>query len=182
MEKVTWLPLVVVLVAALVAAVGDLRSFRISNWLTLPLLGSGLLYHATTGGLLDSVLGALLGFVILLVLCLMGGVGAGDVKLLAGIGAWLGLPLTVAVILASSVAAGIYALVLVFVYQGVRETMVNFAVLGRRVGSLGRLLGSQNELESELRRPDRRRHMIPFAAMIAVGFIGLLIWVWMSRL
>src|SRR5207248_19483 len=92
----------VVLTASAVAAVTDVWKFKVYNALTLPLVLSGLLYHAVVGGwagLLGSLLGCLFGFAILFAFFLMGGMGAGDVKLMAAIGAWLGVPATFAVFL-----------------------------------------------------------------------------------
>ena len=53
--------------------------------------------------------GRLFGFGSLLIFYMLGGIGTGDVKLLAGVGAWLGMPLTFHVFLAASLAAGMYA-------------------------------------------------------------------------
>src|SRR4051812_45954857 len=78
----------VVLCAALIAAVTDVWKFKVHNALTLPLLLSGLVYHAVVGGMdgfSDSLLGALFGFGVLIVFYAMGGMGAGDVKFMAGI-------------------------------------------------------------------------------------------------
>ena len=75
------------------AAATDLRERKIRNWLTLTLMLTGLaqslmpIHSCTLGG---SALGLLSGFGITLILFLMGALGAGDVKLLAGVGAWLG--------------------------------------------------------------------------------------------
>ena len=112
MSQITTVPLVVVIVATLMAAVTDIRRFKVYNILTVPLLLSGLIFHAATEGLVGvsgSLLGALVGFAALVVVYVMGGMGAGDVKLMAGVGAWLGLPLTFYVLIASCLAAGVFA-------------------------------------------------------------------------
>ena len=85
---------------------------------TFSMLGLGLLYHGVTGGaaaLGNSVQGMLVGFAILIVFYILGGMGAGDVKLMAAIGAWLGMPLTLYVFFASAVAGGIDAVGLLLV-------------------------------------------------------------------
>jgi prepilin peptidase CpaA len=141
------LPALVVLVAALAAAVTDLRAFKIHNLLTLPLLVSGLVYHAAVGGkpgLLDSFLGMLFGFGILFLFYLLGGMGGGDVKLMAGVGAWLGAPLTFVVFVASSLAAGVYALAVVLFTRSGRETWLNLKIVWFRVAAVGRHLGADD--------------------------------------
>jgi prepilin peptidase CpaA len=171
----------VVLVAVLVTAVTDVWKFKIHNVLTLPLLLSGLIYHAATAGtpgFLESLLGALFGFCLLIMLYIMGGMGAGDVKLMAGIGAWLGLPLTFYVFIASSLAAGAYALVIILMYQRTGETWVNLQIAWHRLSAVGRYLGAEERVEREVARPDRRGRIIPFAAMVALGMVGLLVWMW----
>ena len=108
-------PAVVVIVAALIAAATDIWKFKVYNALTLPLLLGGLIYHAATAGwagLANSALGLLFGFAILLLFYAMGGMGAGDVKLMAAIGAWLGMPMTFYVFIASGLAGGVYAVAL----------------------------------------------------------------------
>jgi prepilin peptidase CpaA len=171
----------VVLVAVLVTAVTDVWKFKIHNVLTLPLLLSGFTYHALTAGspgFAWSLLGALVGFCPLLMLYILGGMGAGDVKLMAGIGAWLGLPPTFYVFIASSLAAGAYALVIILLYQRTGETWVNLQIAWYRLSAVGRYLGAEERVEQEVARPDRRRRIIPFAAMVALGMAGLLTWMW----
>lgn len=173
----TAVPVIVVLVAALVAAATDIWKFKVYNALTLPLLVSGLLYHAFRAELADSLLGVLFGFAALIVLYIIGGMGAGDVKLMAAVGAWLGMPLIFYVFIASSLAAGVYSIGLVVWTGQVGETAVNLQILWLRLASVGRYLGSDDKVESEVRRSDRRKRIIPFAAMVAIGLVATLIWI-----
>jgi prepilin peptidase CpaA len=106
--------------------------------------------------------------------------GAGDVKLLAGVGAWLGMPLTFIVFLASALAAGVYAIVLVLVYGRFRETWVNLKIVWHRLAAISRHLGAEDHIEAEVGRSDRRTRLIPFGAMVAVGLIALLVWSWLA--
>src|SRR5213592_4142048 len=97
------IPVVVVLVACITLAFIDVCKYKIYNVFTYPLLLAGLVYHEAMGGLPDlsnSLLGTLLGFSLLLPFYALGGMGGGDVKLMAAVGAWLGLPLTFVVFLA----------------------------------------------------------------------------------
>lgn len=181
MGQVVSIPVAVVLVASLVAAVTDIWKFKVHNYLTLPLLLSGLVYHAAVDGaigLVMSVFGVIFGFSILIVFFLMGGMGAGDVKLMAAIGAWLGLPLTFYVFLVSALAAGAYAIVLILTYGSLRETWVNLQIIWLRLTAAFRHVAAEDSVEAELSRDNRRRRVIPFAAMVAVGIVGLLLWSW----
>ncbi|WP_422658096.1 A24 family peptidase [Paenibacillus sp. EC2-1] len=94
----------------LVAAyITDVRSMKIPNFLTLPTMLVGVIYHGATNGLEGmaySAKGMVGGFSILLIMYFMGAVGAGDVKLFGGIGAWCGLWFTVQAIIYSVLFAG----------------------------------------------------------------------------
>jgi prepilin peptidase CpaA len=178
------LPAAVVLIAALIATVTDLTRFKIYNALTLPLLVSGIAYHAIWGEPIDvvgSVVGMLLGAGILFIFYVMGGMGAGDVKLMAAFGAWLGLPYIFYVFVASALAAGVYSLVLMIVFGSGREMWINLQVLWQRLAAVGRHLGGEDRIEREVQRDDRRRRLIPFAAMMAVGVIALLLFTWLAE-
>jgi prepilin peptidase CpaA len=173
-------PSLVVLAAAVISAATDVWKFKIHNVLTMPLLLTGLIYHAAVGGragFATSLLGVLFGFGVLLAFYVVGGMGAGDVKLMAAIGAWLGMPLTFYVFIASSLAAGAYAVVLVaFSEGGIAEVLLNFQILWVRMRAISRHLGDDNRIEHEVKRDDRRRRLIPFAAMVAVGVVMTLLW------
>ncbi len=86
---IVWAPLIGALA---VAAVIDTRQRRIPNWLTFGLLAAGLGRAAVFGAAAvgHAALGVLAGGAIPLVLYSMSAIGAGDVKLLAAVGAWVG--------------------------------------------------------------------------------------------
>lgn len=109
--------LVLVLVLVLVAAaVIDYRTFRIPNWLTVGGTFIGLAFstiHAVRplDGFLGALGGAGVGLAVLLPLYLLRVMGAGDVKLMAMVGAFLGLSHIVPAILFAFMTGGIAALV-----------------------------------------------------------------------
>ena len=77
----------------IISVITDLRTRKILNIITFPAILIALIYHSFTsgfGGLLFSSLGFLVGLGLLLIPFVMGGIGAGDVKLLAAVGAWKG--------------------------------------------------------------------------------------------
>src|ERR1700676_2062742 len=90
LQSIAWWPTVVVVA---VATITDMRSRRIPNWLTLPFMAAGLAASAWLEGchgFVQSLEGLALGAAVYGLLCFMGGMGMGDVKLCAAIGAWVG--------------------------------------------------------------------------------------------
>lgn len=95
------------------ASITDARSYRIPNVLTYPAMLAFLAFHGVMGslaGLWFSLAGLLVGGACLLPLFLTGHMGAGDVKLLAVVGAALGVTPLLTVLLAASLAGGVQAL------------------------------------------------------------------------
>jgi prepilin peptidase CpaA len=172
-------PAATITVGVLVAAVTDLWKFKVHNVLTLPLVLSGLLYHwlgEGLPGLAASVVGATFGFLVFFPFYLRGGIGGGDVKLMAAVGAWLGLPLTFFVFIVSSLAAGVYAVVLIIAHGSWRRTLVKLQAAGSPLAARGQHLGAEDRVEVAVSAAERRKNCIPFAAMVAVGVIGTLAW------
>jgi prepilin peptidase CpaA len=92
---------------------GDLRTRRIPNYLTLGTAVAGLVYNVMVQGLPGlayGVMGMVLGFAFLILPYLWGGMGAGDVKALAALGAWLGPQLTVFLFCYMGIAGGVIAI------------------------------------------------------------------------
>lgn len=160
------------------AAVSDLRTRKLPNWLTVPTFLLAILFHAITGGssgVALSLLGFATGFGILLVLWLIGGGGGGDVKLMGALGAWLGPMLTLQVFLASAVlivllSGGHLAYLL---------TSRGMTYLRKRMGaaSFSNASGAAVRDESWIRERQRFR-IVPYAVPVALGTWGVLAVAW----
>lgn len=150
-----------VVVATLAAASTDVRSRRIPNWLTVPIFVLGLLYHTLVGGLAglgNSLAGFAVGLGLLLVPWLLGGGGAGDVKLMAAVGAWFGPKLTLFVWIASLGFALVMALA-VLAYMG----------LTRGMSHVQKQYLGQNEGTPAVPRVATRKRVVPYAVPVALG-------------
>src|SRR5439155_15849311 len=106
MSRFELLALAPMLAMLVIAAAVDWRTRRIPNWLTVLMMlsglaGSFLAGHVASPG--QAMLGMVVGFAIPFVLFAMGALGGGDVKLLAGIGAWLGPIIVVKIFRAAAV-------------------------------------------------------------------------------
>ncbi len=170
-REVAW----VVSLILIEAAVIDGRSLRVPNWLTSHFLLAGLAFAFGTGGsdkLLWSMSGSLVGLVTLMPLYAIGGMGAGDVKLMAGLGAWIGPWLVLEAFVLSAVAGGGIALAMM-VYSG--ELWKHVAMtqqIGREILAIrkpGVLAGRAAE-----RKPGMM--LLPYGIPIAIGSITLFGW------
>ncbi len=87
-------PIWLVSVVMIIAAVIDGMILKVPNWLTFPFIMTGWMHgmvQAGVGGLAASLAGTAVGLLLLLAVRAVGGMGGGDVKLLAGLGAWVGV-------------------------------------------------------------------------------------------
>jgi prepilin peptidase CpaA len=115
-----------------VAAVHDLRTKKIPNWMTGPGIAVGVLLHLVLGGLAQAgwaVLAGLLAGLLFLLFYMAGGMGAGDVKLIAAIGCFVGIGSIKDVLLASVLIGSIFALAMAVKHGKVRETVRNVLAL-----------------------------------------------------
>lgn len=114
----TW-PVWFVTITLVVAAVIDGLKLKVPNWITFPMIISGWIYSAAFSpyagweGLAYSLIGTVVGLALLLPLYAIGGMGAGDVKLLAGVGAWVWGTVTLYSFAVSAVVGGAIAIVMV---------------------------------------------------------------------
>jgi prepilin peptidase CpaA len=158
-HSIAWWPTVLVLT---VATFTDVHSRRIPNWLVFPFFGLGVAVSVWLHGwhgLGQSMGGAGLGLLLYGVLFFMGGMGAGDVKLCAAIGAWIGPMQLIFAVVFTGLAGGLMALA--------------WAVWGGFLGELFRHTGElafgskQERGEAVLTNPLRRK--MPYAPAIAIG-------------
>jgi prepilin peptidase CpaA len=104
----------------LTAAAIDLHTQRIPNLIVYPSMLIALTYNTImngTGGLIYSAGGIAIGTALLIVPYLLGGMGAGDAKLMGAIGGFLGAKGVLIAFLLTAVVGGIYALIVIFVYR-----------------------------------------------------------------
>ncbi|REJ86703.1 MAG: prepilin peptidase [Planctomycetota bacterium] len=152
------------------AAVVDLRTRRIPNYLTVTAAALGLAYHTLVPGgwgALTSLGGFAVGFALLLLPWLLGGGGAGDVKLLGALGAWLGPKYMLVAFALSIFFAAVGAVVVLAVLAmtkgaaHVRETK----------------LAADDAPATRKNQSASRRRMLPFAVPVAVSTWLLLAWI-----
>ncbi len=111
-------------VILLLAVISDLKDRRIPNCLTITGTIIALLYQASAAGcygLWQGLQGWFAGVLLLLIPFCMGGMGAGDVKLLGMIGAFQGMTFTFSAFLWMSIWGGLIALILLAVKKGLPE-------------------------------------------------------------
>src|SRR3954452_24321367 len=129
---VVWLVSVILVEAAVI----DGRQLRVPNWLTFHFVAGGLAYAGFTGGremMLWSLAGTGVGLVCLLPLYAIGGMGAGDVKLMAGVGAWMGPWVTLGAFLWSATVGAAMALALIAWSGDYRKHWNLFRTIGREI-------------------------------------------------
>ncbi len=160
-------------IAALVvvAAIIDVRTDRVPNWLTYPAVLLGLAGHALLGGWsgLDgqpglpwALAGLGAGFGPMLVCWMAGGIGGGDAKLMGAIGALGGWRFVIAAMMYGFIIAAIMA-VFVTVRKGVfRRTL-------RRIATAVALTFTPGVRPADPTSKDSPR--IPFAVALCVGAV-----------
>ncbi|MBM3320370.1 MAG: prepilin peptidase [Candidatus Eisenbacteria bacterium] len=169
-------PLAIALSLGLVlaAAYFDIRARRIPNSLTYPsaLLALGLGAAGGAHALLLAAGGLLVGFGLLLPAYLIKAMGAGDLKLLAALGGFLGPRAILDVFLHSLIAGGLIALMFLALRGELRKGIVSLARLV--AGLAGRRFGFPARSDSEESRWVSIGK-IPYGVAIAIGTVSALI-------
>lgn len=166
-----WLVSVVLVVAAVI----DGWKLKVPNWLTFPLIISGWVYSTAAygwEGLGSSLLGTAVGLGLLLPLYAIGGMGAGDVKLLAGVGAWVGATVTFYAFCVSALAGGIIALGMVLW----RRTWRHHAAQLRSIVLEILTVRNPNELSTLAAQRKSSMLLLPYGIPIAIGSIIYFAW------
>lgn len=140
--------------------------------ITLPILLFGLVYAGTIGNLLEALIGAGSLFAVYFILALLiGGVGGGDIKLAAGIGAWFGLWGGFPIMLIASVLALICGL-LKLAIKGQLAEKVQYWLNGVYIYTLyGELTVKPKQLPEE--GEELPADAVPFGI-----YMGIAVWSW----
>ena len=150
----------------LTATAADLRCRRIPNWLVLPFLGAGVTISATVqgwNGLRQSLEGIALATAVTGVLCWLGGMGLGDLKLCAAVGAWIGPAQLVTALVVTGLAGGALALIWAAFHGVLRESLDGSSDLVAGFWAKG----IQRHPSLILDNPSART--MPYAPAIAIG-------------
>lgn len=172
-------PWIVVIVASAIAAAIDVRSRRIPNSLTGPLLLCGLVYGLAcngASGLQSAGIGAALAGIPFIVLWLFGASGAGDAKLMLALGAWLAIPAAGFLLLSVCVAGGVLSLAFVLIRQ--RGSLV--ASLLRALNIIPLLLrgpGSLSQRAELIAAGATPGDRMPYGVAICAGTCASMLWV-----
>lgn len=190
LPPVTWALLLAVVIGA---AVFDMRYRRIPNWLNVTGALAGIVMNTfvhqnqpapriVAGSAMNTVLaqylpglffglkGLILAFAVYAVLYALHAMGAGDVKLMAAVGAIVGWESWFGIFLTTAIVGGIMALVLVTLRGRLKKTLFNVSFILSEMKS-GRPAYLRNE---ELDVKSKKSMGLPHGAVIAVGSLFFL--------
>lgn len=152
----------------------DVRARRIPNWLTFPSAALGLVAATAAHGgpgTVSSVAGFLVGLALFFPLFALRGLGAGDVKLMGALGAWLGSSVVLGVAFYTTLAGGVLALALIVKHRYGGQALRNLWLLLIHWRVFGPRPLDSLTLETSA------GPKLPYALPIAVG-VALAFWLW----
>jgi len=171
----------VLLAVLLVAAVYDVRFRRIPNWITVTGVAIGLVLNAflfdplggwfSLAGVWFSLRGLGLAFGVYFLLYVIRAMGAGDVKLMAAVGAMVGWQDWLGIFVVTAVLGGAMALILMASHGRIRKTLWNVVFILSEMKS-GRPAYIKKE-ELDVRNP--KAMGLPHGAVIGVGTVFFLV-------
>jgi prepilin peptidase CpaA len=163
-------PIWFVTTALIVAAAIDGWKLKVPNWLTFPFIVSGWIYSGWAfgwEGLGYSLLGTLAGLAMLLPLYAIGGMGAGDVKLLAGVGAWVWTTTTAYSFCLSAVIGGLIAVCMVLWKRGWEKHQNQFLTIVNEIATIRQ----PEQLAAIAAQRKSSMLLLPYGIPIALGTI-----------
>ena len=166
-----WLVTVTLVVAALIDGI----KLKVPNRITFPLIIGGWCYNTWYFGLEGlglSLLGTVIGLGLLLPAYAIGGMGAGDVKLLAGVGAWVGGTVTFYAFCVSTVVGAVLAIAMVLYRRAWARHRDQFMLI------LGEILTIRDPEQLSAIAAERKSSMLllPYGIPIALGTIAYFVW------
>lgn len=161
-----WLVTVVLVVAAVIDGI----QLKVPNWITFPFVLCGWVYCCWAGGwegLGASLLGTVIGLALLMPAYAIGGMGAGDVKLLAGVGAWVHSMDTFYAFCATTIVGAILAVGMVLAKKSWEKHRNQFWVI------LNEILVIKNPETLATIAAERKPRMLllPYGIPMAIGTI-----------
>lgn len=168
-----WLVSVVLVVAAWI----DGAQLKVPNWITFPLIISGWIYASIMYPMMDmgpwyyglmwSLAGTAVGLALLLPAYAIGGMGAGDVKLLAGVGAWVFVETTVWAFGVSAVVGALMAVAMVLYRKSWKKHYDQFFAIANEITTIR----DPEKLAAIAKERKPSMLLLPYGIPIAVGTI-----------
>lgn len=165
---------IILVVVLLIAVIFDLKEQRIPNWLIMAALMGALAGHILTGGLqgfLFSLKGFGVGLALLIFPFMMGGMGAGDVKLLGVVGALQGSAFVLNAFTSMALWGGLMAVILLI---GKRELI---KTIRRLLVSAFMAFFKMNKLQDSVANSNSGVRF-PYALAIALGAVSTYFITW----
>lgn len=149
----------------------DGRQLRVPNWMTYPMILAGLVYNSYAFGFSGAqmaFIGMIVGLLTLLPLYAVGGMGAGDVKMMAAIGAWLGAVVTWYAFCVSVIVGALMAIAMVMWKRSWEKHTVNFMIILNEWMSIR----DPNKLAAIAKERKPSMLLLPYGIPICIGSIG----------
>lgn len=160
-----------IILLLIICIVTDIKSRRIYNKILIPFLIIALGWNFFTDGwqsLADSVKGLLIGLAALIIPFARGGIGAGDVKLLAVIGGIKGSAFVISTFLAGAIAGGVLSLVVLVKHRRLTNTFSRFLTV---ISDLFFRYGVKNIPDSNEEKDLKPLHL-PYSLAIGAGVVA----------
>lgn len=157
---------IIIIILAVTAGFTDYRYRKVYNWLTFPIMIIGLLLNSSAlgwSGLLSSLLGLLAGGLVFYPIYHIGGMGAGDIKLMAAGGAVMGWWFAVNAALYTALAGGLMVVVVLLINGRFWSTV-------KRIGTM--IKNVRLNVSVDLSHHDQEA--FPYALAIATGMLAAL--------
>lgn len=167
MDSATWVPAGVLFGLLGYAVLSDLRRHRIPNLLVAAGIALGLAGQAFLAGLHglgDGLLGALIGFAVFIPLYALGGMAAGDVKLMAMAGAFMLPQQALGASLGALLAGGLGGLLVIAAHGQIRQAFSRYVVI---LGAHRYVAPAEGEVAGK---------SFPYALAILLGTLGSTLW------
>lgn len=175
-------PVWFVTITLILAAVIDGFELKVPNWITFPMVISGWIYSVTFApSILElswyeclgwSLAGTAVGLLTLLPLYSIGGMGAGDVKLMAGIGAWMHVTHTLYSFAYCAVIGAVLAVLMVVYRQAWGKHQGQFWMILNEILTVK----DPEKLAAIAAERKPRMMLLPYGIPIAMGTIAYFAW------
>ncbi len=177
-------PVLLLCAMLITAAVIDFWKLKVPNWLTFSMILSGWAYGLIAGGLSGlwaSFVLTFFGLALLLPVYAIGGMGAGDVKMQMGFGAWVGA------IPKYGLAGGFWVVLWGFCIAAVVGGVIALGMMFwrgdffRNRKNAGEIIrdwftaGSLQKVAAKAAERKPRMHLLPYGVPLCIGFVGYLL-------